>query len=148
MTLGRPLGSEKRNVIHRILSTIKTSYVYEIWRIMQVGYSEFSFTQRLIYYNAAKGIELGLWTSKQTQVDNHNSWEGLTGRTMLTIKLGCEVEPSEQQMIKEIALGVKKTIDRYKDLKTDFKSGQMKPFRYYYDRITDDKIADKEVLDI
>lgn len=131
MGRGRPLGTERRNIIHRILSVIKTSYSYEIWRIMQTGYRETSTIQRDVYYNVDKGIELGLWSPKKIIVENQNSWDGFTGRRLLTIKEKCKVDNPEKQMILDVTYLVRKTIESYKELKRDYKLGRVLPFKHY-----------------
>lgn len=138
MARGRPLGSERRDVIHRILSTVKTSYSYELWRIIQIAYPEISLTLRVVYYNVDKGIQLNLWIGNNVLVENQNSWEGITGRRMITIKQKCKVDSSEQQMIKDITFLVRKTIERFKELKKDFKLGRIKPFKHYFDQVSDE----------
>ena len=135
MRKGRPLGTKRRDIIHRILSVIKKSYSYELWRITQMAYEETPVSCRDLYYNVAKGIELGLWKSEPFPIKNKNSWEGVTARKLITIQKKCHVEESERQMILDIFRLVRKVLTRDKRLGTEFKKGRIMSFKYYFDLV-------------
>jgi len=140
---GRPPGTIRRDIIHKILSVIKSSYSYEIWRIIQIAYEEITLTCRDVYYNVDKGIELDLWTSKHIPVKNENSWEGVTTRKVITIQKECAVEESERQMISDISRLVRLVLTRDKTLKTDFKKGRVQSFRYYFNLVQQEEAQKK-----
>lgn len=97
---GRPIGSEVRQRLVNILSTIRKAYGYQLHKIYQEIYGD--TTRENVYYHLRKGVKLGEFELTEVKQETGNySWGATVEKKYYT--LGPNAKPEPDPRIEEYA---------------------------------------------